>query len=252
MNRLQCIITLILIHVLVVTSPSASLATTTIRLSSAASLTAIVQQLIDHYQTIHPEQTVQANLASSGSLAKQIIAGAEADLYISANTKWMDYLNQNQAVVPESLAILTHNSLVCVGLANREIVKLESLTTLKKIALGNPSSSPAGEYAQIALQNKQLYRTLLNDGQLVFAKDVRQALVYAEQNWVDAALLYATDAAMAQNIDVLFTVPPHLYPPITYPMALTHSGSKKTQVKQFYQFLSSPQAQHIFHQHGFK
>lgn len=250
MKRLS-IRTLLTILLLMLTS-TVGATQSTIRLSAAASLTPVIHELIDHYQTIHPDQTITANLASSGSLAKQIAAGAPTDLYISANPKWMAYLDEQGAIDHTTIISLTHNSLVCAGYPNATITNLESLTTVDKIALGNPKSTPVGDYAQKALEAKQLYQPLLAGGQLIFAKDVRQAVVYAEQQLVDVIFVYATDAAASKKIETLFTVPVELYPTIIYPMALTISGSDNKHAQQFYQFLSSATGQQIFHKYGFK
>lgn len=241
---------LILLFILMATSAAAT--NKIVHLSSAASLTPVMQQLIDHYQTLHPDQTVLANMGASGSLAKQIIAGATTDLYISANAKWITYLDQKGVIAHQTIIPLTHNTLVCAGAPNPTLIDLKSLTTVRRIALGNPTSAPVGEYARKALQAKQLYQPLQEGGKLVFAKDVRQAIIYAEQELVDAILVYATDVTASTKIEVLFTVPVQLYPAITYPMALTLTGQHSQQAQQFYQFLSSNKAQQILHHHGFQ
>jgi len=250
MQRLH--IRYLLTMLLLLLTSTAGATQSTIRLSAAASLTPVIHQLIDHYQTIHPEQTITVNLASSGSLAKQIVAGAPTDLYISANPKWMAYLDEQGSIDHATITPLTRNSLVCAGYPTPAISNLESLTAVNKIALGNPKSTPVGDYAQKALAAKHLYQPLLTSGQLIFAKDVRQAVVYAEQQFVDAIFVYATDAAASQKIEILFTVPAELYPAIVYPMALTVSGSENRQAQQFYLFLSSTAGQQIFSQCGFK
>lgn len=250
MNRLNLRYLVAFLLMIFVTSAQAQQHTVT--LSAAASLTPVVHELISHYQAMHPDQTVTANLASSGSLAKQIAAGAPTDIYISANPKWMAYLDEQGLIDHSTIIPLTHNSLVCAGYPNPDLTTLESLTGVQKIALGNPKSTPVGDYAQKALLAKNLYQPLLDSGQLIFAKDVRQAVVYAEQKLVDVIFVYATDAAASKKIETLFTVPEELYPAIVYPMALTSRASDNEQAQQFYQFLSSSEGQQIFHQYGFK
>jgi len=225
---------------------------TTIRLAAAAGLTPVMRDLIAQYQTRHPEHTIQANFASSGTLAKQIIAGAPADVFIAANPQWMDYLSEQGQVEPKTIASFTHNTLVCAGPPDIDIVDFSSLTALNKIALGNPASAPVGDYARQALIAKGIYQTLLNNRQIVFTKTVREALVYAEQQLVDACFIYGSEAGYSDKIKIFFEVAPELYPPITFPLALTTGASSNEAAQQFYHFLLSPQAARALKAHGFK
>lgn len=222
-----------------------------IRLSAAASLTEAVKALLVDYQQRQPEAQVLANFAASGALAKQIQAGAPADIYISANPKWMDYLQQQGLIADASRTVLVQNRLVFVGAQQTAISCLAQLPSLQRIAICSPRSSPAGQYAEQALIAAGVYPQLVVEQQLILAKDVRQALLYADRGEVDGAFVYQTDALLAQRAKTLFTVPAALYPQIEYPAALTSAGSGNPAAAEFFAYLLSAPGQQYFQQHGF-
>ena len=222
-----------------------------IRISAAASLTDALKEVIEVYRQTHPESELLPNFASSGALAKQIIAGAPADIYISANPKWMEHLQQQGMVVDKTKRILVHNSLVLVGSTDNAIKSLQDLLSMHKIALGSPKSVPAGKYAEQALTAAGLYQSLQADNKLILAKDVRQALLYADRGEVDGAFVYRTDAMLAQQAKILLVVPQALYPQVSYPAALLKGAPGKAEVADFFNSLFSPLGQQIFQKYGF-
>ena len=222
-----------------------------IRVSAAASLTDAIKELVGAYQQTHPDPEVLVNFASSGALAKQIFSGAPADIYISANPKWMEYLQEQGMVADQTKRVLVHNSLVLVGSADSDISSLPQILSMHKVALGSPKSVPAGRYAEQALMAADLYQQLQSDGKLILAKDVRQALLYADRGEVDGAFVYRTDALLAQQAKILLVVPQDLYPQVTYPAALMKGALEKTEVNEFFSFLFSSQGQGIFQKYGF-
>lgn len=221
-----------------------------IRLSSAASLTDAVKEIVAAYQASRPEHTILANFASSGALAKQISAGAPADIYISANPKWMRHLQQKELIGADVERILVQNSLVFVGMSGGA-KRLAELVSLGRIALGSPASVPAGKYAEQALQKAGLYTQLQEGKTLILAKDVRQALLYADRGEVDGAFVYRTDALLAQQAQILFVVPQELYPPVLYPAAITKEGAGKKAAEEFFAYLFGLPARKIFAKYGF-
>lgn len=222
-----------------------------IRLSAAASLTEAVTELIAGYAQEHPQVAVLPNFASSGALAKQISAGAPADIYISANPKWMQYLQQQGLVAADSMKELLQNRLVVVGSNGTEISSLRQLSGLSLIAICSPKSSPAGQYAEQALSAAGVYASLVAEQKLVLAKDVRQALLYADRGEVDAAFVYRTDALLATRAQILFAVPQDSHTPISYPVALTARGAIQDAPRAFYAYLFSAEGQQVFRKHGF-
>lgn len=216
-----------------------------LRISVAASMTDVFKDMIREFSREHPEIKVLPNFGSSGGLAKQISQGAPADLYVSANNKWMQYLIDNQKIDPESLTILAHNSLVLIGHNARSIDNLSKITEMKRIGIGSPGSVPAGQYARQALSKAGLYDTLLQAGKLVMAKDVRQALIYADRGETTGSFVYKTDALLARNAVILFEVPQYLYDRISYRVALTSSGAAKKEAQIFYKFVNAAAAKTV-------
>jgi molybdate transport system substrate-binding protein len=243
--------TLILISLAVFTLIPAFSGAETVRLSVAASLTDAFKALAVSYKARQPETTIQLNFASSGSLAKQISQGAPADIYVSANTKWMTYLVDAKMIDNPSVRIFVHNSLVFTGQPNPSVTSLENLTALDRIALGSPKSVPAGQYAEEAMTSAGIYAQLLEANKLIMAKDVRQALLYADRGEADGAFVYKTDALLAEKAKILFEVPTHLYKRINYPMALTRFGKNKVEARAVYEFLNSPEALATLETFGF-
>ncbi|SDO57025.1 molybdate ABC transporter substrate-binding protein [Desulforhopalus singaporensis] len=220
--------------------------------SVAASMTDAFKEIISAYPGDDPDDRILPNFASSGSLAKQIAQGAPADLYVSANPKWMRFLADNHMIDEATRRIFAFNKLVFVGRSGGGVSQLAQLTSLEKIAIGTPQSVPAGQYAKQAMEGAGIYQPLKRDRKLVMAKDVRQALLYADRGEVDGAFVYRTDALLAQNAAVLFTVPDELYDRVSYPLALTVSGSKKALAVSFYEFIGSPQVSQILSKYGFE
>ena len=210
-----------------------------IRVSVAKSMTDLFKNMIETYTRLHPDVTIQPNFASSGALAKQINQGAPADLYVSANPKWMKFLVENGKIDSPTKKVFAHNSLVFVGKSETNASSLEDLKNLKKISLGSPGSVPAGQYAKQALDKAGLYDELLKSGRLVMAKDVRQALIYADRGETDGAFVYKTDAMLAVNAKILFEVPQGFYNQVTYPIAITKTGAGNEEVQDFYNFVTS-------------
>lgn len=222
-----------------------------IRIAAAASLTQAVKACISAFKEAHPDTEVLPHFASSGALARQLTSGAPADIYISANPKWMAYLQENNHVVPHTTVTLVQNILVFAGLPAAGVKGIDNLSSLKRIALCNPASAPAGRYAGHALRAKGVYTRLQREKHLIFAKDVRQALLYADRGEVDGAFIYRTDALLAQHAKILFQVDPVLHPRIEYPAAMTLRGVDNPAALEFFAFLAQEPAQAIFSHYGF-
>lgn len=237
--------------ILLLVAFSVSAAAEEVRISAAASLTDAVKALVADYRQTCPGVEFLPNFASSGALAKQIQAGAPADIYISANPKWMDFLQQQGLVAEASRLLLVRNRLVVVGASDRSLGSLAQLRKLPRVAICSPKSSPAGKYAEQALSAAGIYSQLVAENKLILAKDVRQALLYADRGEVDAAIVYRTDALLARNAAILFEVPQELYPQVVYPAALTQTGAKLDVARTFYTYLSGTAAQLIFRKYGF-
>ncbi|MDR9502065.1 MAG: molybdate ABC transporter substrate-binding protein [Desulfurivibrionaceae bacterium] len=223
-----------------------------VRLSVAASMTEVSKELISAFGKENPGTAVLPNFASSGALAKQIAQGAPADLYISANQRWMAYLIEKKGIVPQTVQVFAYNSLVFVGRGAKPLNSLKDIVSLSLLAIGSPKSVPAGQYAAQALRAVGVYEQLARDHKLVMAKDVRQALIYAERGEVDGAFVYRTDAMLARQAAVLLTVPAELHDRIAYPLGLTQSGARNRAAQAFFTFLQGPVAAEILAAYGFE
>jgi molybdate transport system substrate-binding protein len=224
----------------------------TVNLSVAASMTNAFNDLIAGFSTAHPDVVFQPNYASSGSLAKQIDQGAPADIYVSANPKWMKYLVEKKLIATGTDRIFAYNKLVFISEKKSTNLSMKNLVNLDRIALGSPKSVPAGQYAKQAMEHAGIYAKLEQDKKLIMAKDVRQALMYADRGEVDGAFVYQTDARLATNAKILFTVPDDFYDRVSYPLGLTITGAKNAQAQAFYKYLSSPEAITILTKYGFE
>ncbi|WP_163336177.1 molybdate ABC transporter substrate-binding protein [Desulfopila sp. IMCC35008] len=240
-----------LVTVIIVIFFYASLQAGELRISVAASMTELFKDLAAMYEKSHPEVKIISNFGPSGGLAKQIDLGAPADLYVSANPKWMHFLIEEKKVESSTQKIFAHNTLVFTGLPQEKINSLADLPSLQRIGIGSPGSVPAGQYAKEAMVKKGLYDNLLKDGKLVMAKDVRQALIYADRGETDGSFVYKTDALLARQAKVFFEVPQELYHMVTYPLAMTVLGMSNSDAKGFYDFIVSAEVYPTIAKYGF-
>jgi molybdate transport system substrate-binding protein len=219
-----------------------------INLSIAASLKEVINELSDNFAKNQPGVKFLKNYGASGALAKQIENGAPADVFISANMEWMDYLKNKKLVDAGSISTFTYNTLVFAGAAGKAS-SMRDLPKLEKIAIGSPKSVPAGEYAMEAIKKSGIDQQL--EKKLVMARDVRDCLMYAERGEVDGAFVYRTDALQAKQAKILFVVPQELYPKVVYPMALTVTRAKNKDAEGFFKYLQSGDAKTVLAKYGF-
>jgi len=219
-----------------------------VNLSVAASLKEAINELSDSFARKQPGVKFVKNYGASGALTKQIENGAPSDIFISANPEWMEYLKNRKMVDTSSIGNFTYNTLVFAG-APGKASSMQDLTRLEKVAIGSPKSVPAGEYAIEAFRKAGLDRQL--EKKLVMARDVRECLMYAERGEVDGAFVYKTDALLAKQARILFTVPQELYPRVTYPMALTAAGARNRYATAFFAFLHGDEAKAVLTKYGF-
>lgn len=220
-----------------------------INISAAASLKEVMNELADRFARSGTGVKFVKNYGGSGLLAKQIEGSAPADIFISANREWMEYLKERRLVDAPSIEDFAFNTLVFAGSTRKKVTGMQGLAALERIAIGSPKSVPAGEYATEAMQKAGVEKQLA--GRVILAKDVREALMYAERGEVDGAFVYHTDALQARQVRILFTVPQQLYPRVAYPMALTSTGARKKEAAEFIRFLKSKEAKEVLARHGF-
>jgi len=220
-----------------------------VNISAAASLREVVTELADGFARKNPGTRFVKNFGGSGTLARQIESGAPVDIFIPANTEWMEYLGNRKLMKSTSIGTFAYNALVFVGNPSRKVRGVQDLAGLDRVAIGSPKSVPAGEYAVEAFRKAGIDKLLAK--KLIIAKDVRESLMYAERGEVDGAFVYRTDALQARKAKILFTVPQELYPRVTYPMGLTASGAGNSDAEAFYRYLQGKDAKAVLARYGF-
>ncbi|AGC48526.1 molybdate ABC transporter substrate-binding protein [Myxococcus stipitatus DSM 14675] len=217
---------------------------------AAASTTDVLQELQPVFAKATGHTVVLA-LGSSGDLARQAMAGAPADAFLSADVARMDSVQAAGLVQPGTRVDLLSNRLVVVVPvdAKRALAKPEDLKGVKRLSLADPALVPAGMYAKAWLEKVGLWTDLTS--KVVPALDVRGALAAVEAGRVDAGVVYATDAAQSKKVRVAFEVPTAAAPRIVYPVAALTKGKSPEAGRAFVRFLQSEPARAAFARHGF-
>ncbi len=220
---------------------------------AAASLGDALQEVGDAYQHDTGQRAV-FSFAASSALARQIEASAGADIYISADIDWMDYLDKKGLIAKGTRVDLLGNQLVLIAPAESKIAlsikpnfDLAGALGGGRLALADPGSVPAGKYAKAALTALGVWDSI--SGNIVPAENVRVALAYVARGEAPLGVVYQTDAKAEPKVRVVDVFPAHLYPPIIYPAALTKDA--KPEARAFLRYLSGPRARAIFLKDGF-
>ncbi len=219
--------------------------------SAAASLQGALGEVEAAYFARHPKVEIRNNFGSSGTLAQEIEQGAPVDVFLSAAAKPMDELVGKGLIIAGTRENILRNSLVLIAPLNSKLQGLAGLAdrSIKLIAMGDPASVPAGQYAQQTLNAFHL-----NDqvkGKLVLGKDVRQVLTYVETGNADAGFVYETDAHISGRVRVIATVPESAHEPIVYPAAVIKTSAHQQAAHAFVEFLGGPEAKAIFTRNGY-
>ncbi|HRF09038.1 MAG TPA: molybdate ABC transporter substrate-binding protein [Xanthobacteraceae bacterium] len=199
---------------------------------------------------------VKISYAASSALAKQMENGAPADLFISADLKWMDYVADKKLIKANTRQNLLGNTLVLIARKDDKFKEvkigpnfdLAGLLGNGRLSVGQVDSVPAGLYAKAALEKLGIYKSV--EGKLAQAENVRVALAYVSRGEAPLGIVYGTDAASEKQVIVIGTFPEGSHPAIVYPVAQLES-SKNPKAAEFLKSLSSPSAQAIFKKHGF-
>jgi molybdate transport system substrate-binding protein len=223
---------------------------------AAASLTNVIGDVQQLWQA-EGHAPFRASFAASSTLARQIEQGAPANLFASADTKWMDYLASRNLIVADTRRNLLGNDLVLIVPADHP-AKLSigpgfDLAALLgaggRLAVGDPAHVPAGIYAEQALRKLGLWDVAAP--RLARTEDVRGALLLVERGETPAGIVYGTDAAVSGKVAVAGTFPADSHPPIVYPFAVIASGDT-AEARALLAFLAGPQARAAFVKRGFR
>ena len=221
---------------------------------AAASTTDAVNEIAEAYAA-RTGGSIRPVVASSSTLARQIDAGAPADIYLSASVSWMDHLDERQLLAPGTRLPLLSNRLVLIAPADSALqlrltpdLPLRDLLGDSRLAVGDPTHVPAGIYAKQALEALGLWDQVAD--RLAQASNVRAALALVDRGEVAAGIVYETDAAISARVRIVDAFPDEVTPPITYPLAIV-TGRDTPAVRAAYDFLKSETATAIFSRHGF-
>lgn len=219
---------------------------------AASSLTNSMEEIEVEYEKEHSVEII-INYAGSSTLARQLLHGANAELFISANREWANAVEQQKEVLQRSeilsnqLVVITHHD------SNYEINTLSDLVNsgIHRIAIANPDGVPAGVYAKNILIAEGLWRQLKN--KFILGHDVRHTMAQVENGGADVGIVYITDELISSSTKVSHKINHHEVADISYPILLLKSAENDNEESSsFYKFLNSSRALNIFRKHGFK
>ena len=202
-------------------------------------------------------RSLQMSFGASSSLARQIEQGAPANVFASADEKWMDYLADRKLIATETRKDLLGNEVVLVVPINKLLHVtiapgfdlLGMLGADGRLAVGDPAHVPVGIYAEQALKKLGMWDAVVP--RLARTEDVRAALRFVELGEAPAGIVYATDAAISKGVSVAGIFPANSHDPVTYPFAIVKAGDNP-EARGLMIFLEGPQSREIFVRRGFK
>ena len=216
---------------------------------AAASLVNAMPEIEREFESAH-DGSLSISFGGSQALAQQIRRGAPADVFISAGTFQASELVDDGLVDGDEVDVLS-NRLVLLVRPGVDMQSMKDLTgsSVNKIAIADPALAPAGRYAQESLTALDLWEDV--QGRLIEGVDVRATMAYVESGNVDAAIVYKTDAAVADDAVVMDIVPPDSYSPVVYTAVLIKRPGRPRKAEDFIEFLTSETAATVFEKSGF-
>jgi molybdate transport system substrate-binding protein len=226
----------------------------TITIAAAASLeTAFTETLIPMFNETYPQITVEGTYDSSGKLQTQIEAGLAADVFMSAATKQMDALVAGGFINADAVVNLLQNQIVLIeaAAAASGVTGFEDITNAETIAIGDPASVPAGQYAEEVFTSLGILDAVLAKASL--GTNVTEVLNWVAEGSAQVGVVYATDAAiMPDQVQVIATAPEGtLATPIIYPVVMLANSANAEAAALFVEFLQSDEAIAVFESYGF-
>jgi molybdate transport system substrate-binding protein len=225
----------------------------TVTVFAAASLKDALDENVKAYQAKAKDRVV-VSYAASSALAKQIEAGAPADIFISADLDWMDYLQQRRLIKTDTRRNLLRNRLVLIAPADSKVslsiaqgFPLARLLGSGRLAMANPDAVPAGKYGKASLEALGVWNDV--QGKIASVENVRAALVLVSRGEAPLGIVYKTDAAADPKVRVVGLFPENTHPPIIYPVAIMAAG--KPAAETFLNWLNRAEARAIFQKRGF-
>jgi len=221
---------------------------------ATASLTDAVNQIKRDFKRENPGINIHVNTGSSAQLAKQIAHGSPSDIFLSANVKWMDYLEEKEFVTQENRFSLLGNNLAVIT-SNKNISSVSSIAELiddkiKFIAIADYNSVPAGIYAKSALEKAGIWQNI--KPKLVPGNDVRIAMAYVERGEAEYGIVYITDTQVSNNVKVAFVLPDEIQPDIRYACSITENAQNLSDARKLIDYLKCDAAREVFEKYGFE
>lgn len=219
---------------------------------AAASLTDVLTELANNYKKETSTEII-FSFASSGALQAQIEASAPADIFFSAAQKQMNALEEKGLIDSETRKDLLENKVVLISPKNSNL-NIKSFTDItnsnvKKLGLGEPKSVPVGQYSEEILSNLSILD--IAKEKAVYGSDVRNVLDWVETAEVDCGIVYATDAKIAKNINIIAEAPEGTHKKVIYPISIIKSSQNKEEAKKFIEYISTDKSKEIFQNYGF-
>lgn len=228
-------------------------ASSAVTVFAAVSLTNALEDAGKAYEAKHPDKIV-FSFAASSLLARQIEASSGVDIFFSADTEWMDYLDKKGLLAPGTRKNLLGNRLVLIKPADLKAAitigknfPLAQALGNSRLALADPDTVPAGKYARAALVSLGVWDSVA--GHLAPAENVRVALAYVARGESPFGIVYQTDARIEPRVRIAGIFPEASHPPIVYPVALTKDA--KSEARNFLDYLSNSESRAIFEKYGF-
>lgn len=225
----------------------------TILIAAAASMQPSLEELKPMFTEKYPDISIEATYDSSGKLQTQIEEGLEADVFLSAAMKQMNELKDKSMIDADSVKELLENKVVLIVPkdGNTAVTGFDTILNAEKIAIGDPESVPAGQYAKEIFENMGTFADVLAKSSL--GTNVTEVLNWVAEGNADAGVVYATDAATTDKVTVIGEAPEGtLAKPVIYPIGVVSASEKKDAAKTYVEFLQSAEAKAVLEKYGFE
>ncbi len=230
-------------------NPAPDSSNASITVFAAASLTDALHELVGRFELQQPAITVHTHIGPTSLLARQIQQGAPADIFMAASPDWINYLQQRDLTVGSEI-IFARNKLVILGsLTTLPITSLSELSTVRRLAMADPSHVPAGIYSRQALQCAGVWDAI--ESMVIPTLDVRAALTAVVSGAADVAMVYGSDAALVSGLHVLFQVPDSCTPEINYVISAIRKTNHPEAAATFVAFVTDSLQLDVWERFGF-
>jgi len=221
-------------------------------IAAAASLEYCMKdELIPMFEELNPGIKVEGTYDSSGKLQTQIEEGADVDVFMSAAMKQMEALKEEELIKEGTIVPLLENKIVLITQANSEFTfkRFEDIVNADMIAIGDPESVPAGQYAKESLEYLGLWEKVSEKAS--FGTNVTEVLNWVAEGSADAGIVYATDAATTEDVIIVASAPEESVSKVIYPVGIVSGTTKEDAARLFVDFLQTKEAMEVFERYGF-